>query len=242
MVSVLIIEDNLMVREQLTTDISAYGVECIHEASTSKETKVILRQYTPDIIFFDINLPDANGFALAEQISLRHPNVGIIFITGDTNFAHKAFEIKAIDYLMKPFSKERLRECMKKAYAHLNISETKINQSKSTVLSVEVNNGIELLKQNDIIYLEAGGKKTSIKTIGFQGKTIHAKDSLKSIEGRLDSDMFIRTHRSFIVNVNHVKRIEPSGQTNIIYFKIGKDVAYLSKNHILPFYKKINFR
>lgn len=242
MVSVLIIEDNLMIREQLAKDISAYGVEIVQEASTSKEAKSMLMQYTPDIIFFDINLPDANGFALAEQISLSHSNIGIIFITGDANFAHKAFEIEAIDYLMKPFSKERLRECMKKAYAHLNISGAKVSPSKSTVLSVKVSNGIELLEQNEIIYLEAGGKSTKIKMIGSQGKMFQTTDSLKSIESRLDPDIFIRTHRSYIVNVNHVQRIEPSGQTNIIYFKTCKDVAYLSKSYTLSLYKKINYR
>lgn len=242
MVSVLIIEDNLMVREQLATDLYTYGIEIIHKASTSIEAKSILTQEMPDLIFFDINLPDANGFALAAQISLSHPNVGIIFITGDTNFAHKAFEIEAIDYLIKPFSTERLRECMKRAYAYLHTNEAKIIPAKHTVLSVKVSNGIELLEQNDIIYLEAGGKSTTIKMIGSQGKTFQTTDSLKSIESRLAPDMFIRTHRSYIVNVNHIQRIEPSGQTNMIYFKDCKDIAYLSKSYTLPLYKMINYR
>lgn len=242
MISALIIEDNLITRKQLVEDIAGFDIKHIYEASTSEEAKWMLSQHIPNIIFFDINLPDSTDFTFAEKINLLYPNVGIIFITGHTDFAHKAFEIEAIDYLIKPFSQERLRECMKKVYSYLNLSIKEDNYYKNNILSVKVNNGIELLEQKDIAYISAEGKVSVIQTTGIRNKKVRTTESLKSIEVRLDSNMFIRTHRSFITNLNHIHRIEPSGQTNLIYFKSCNEIAYLSKSYMVSLYNKINYR
>lgn len=242
MISALIIEDNLITRKQLVDAIGNFGIRIVYEASTTEEAKRMLSQHIPDIIFFDINLPDSNDFTFAEKINLLYPNIGIVFITGHIDFAHKAFEIEAIDYLIKPFSQERLRECMKKVYSYLNLISKEDNHNKNSILSVKVNNGIQLLEQKDIAYINADGKFSMIQITGIRNKKVQTTESLKSIEVRLDSNMFIRTHRSFITNLNHIHRIEPSGQTNLIYFKTCNDIAYLSKSYMISLYNKINYR
>lgn len=240
MFSVLIVEDNTMIRKQVCEMLYNLGVIQVSEASTAQEAKIVLSKQIPNIVFCDINLPDSNGFNLAEQLILQYPSVGVVFITGYKEFAHKAFEIEAIDYLIKPFSQERFRECIKKVYTFLNANE---KENKYNIfLAVKVNKGIELIEQKDIAYINAEGKYSFIKTIGGKNKKIKTTEPLKLIETKLDPNFFIRTHRSYITNLNHISKIESSGQTNLIYFKTCTDIAYLSKNHMVSLYQKVNFR
>ncbi|MFY0804736.1 LytR/AlgR family response regulator transcription factor [Peribacillus frigoritolerans] len=241
MFSVVIIEDNTMIRKQVCEMLYNLGVIQVSEAGSAEEAKIVLSKQIPDIVFCDINLPDSNGFNLAEQLILQYPSVGVVFITGYTEFAHKAFEIEAIDYLIKPFSHERFRECIKKVYSFLNANE-KENNNKRIFLATKVNKGIELIEQKDIAYINAEGKYSFITTIGGKNKKVKTTESLKLIETKLDPNIFIRTHRSYIANLNHISRIESSGQTNLIYFKTCTDIAYLSKNHMVSLYQKVNFR
>ncbi|MEK4082239.1 LytR/AlgR family response regulator transcription factor [Solibacillus sp. FSL K6-1126] len=241
MFSVLIVEDNVIIRKQVAELLYNMGVQ-VSEASNAQEAKIVLSKKIPDVVFFDINLPDSNGFNLAEQLSIQYPNVGVVFITGYKDFAHKAFEIDAIDYLIKPFSQERFRECIKKVYTFLNATDKKNQNQSYIILAVKVNKGIELIEQKNIAYINAEGKYSFINTIGGKNKKIKTTEPLKLIETKLDPNYFIRTHRSYITNLNHISKIESSGQTNLIYFKTCTDIAYLSKNHMVSLYKKINFR
>jgi DNA-binding LytR/AlgR family response regulator len=242
MFSLLIVEDNVQIREQLREMVKKLGLVKVTLASTAKEAVHSVHMNTPDVIFCDIHLPDSNGITLAEQLHLQYPNIGVVFITGYSEFAHKAFEIDAIDYLMKPFSSNRFRECIKKVYSFLHKEKKETMSSANKLLAVKVNSGVELLEQKDIAYINSEGKFSIIKTISGKNKKIQTNESLKSLEIKLDPDMFIRTHRSFVINLNHISRIEPSGQTNLIYFKSCTDIAYLSKNYIINLYQKLNYK
>ncbi|MCU0097569.1 LytTR family DNA-binding domain-containing protein [Bacillus sp. OR9] len=242
MFSALIIEDNLRIQEELASSISKLGVEVVGKVCYEKDAKAVIRENTPNVIFCDINLPDFNGFSFAEQLRVTYPFIEVVFITGYTEFAHKAFEIQAIDYLTKPFSHERLKECVKKLHCHFNKEKDK-KSVQLDLLLIKSNKGINFLETTNIIYISSEGKFSRIISIDSgKYKEIKTSETLKSIEERLDPNRFVRTHKSFIVNLSQVNRIEPSGQTNLIFFKSCSDMAYLSKNYMLTLYKKMNFK
>ncbi|MGE7676363.1 LytR/AlgR family response regulator transcription factor [Lysinibacillus sp. NPDC094403] len=243
MVSALLIEDNVTIQQQLQKLINYFDIPLIGVASSCEEAKQILSNEIPSIIFCDIHLPDSNAFTLMQQIKIQYPYIGIVFITGYTEFAHKAYDIEAIDYLIKPFDQDRFYTCMKKVYAYLNMNKISRHNPIKDILPIKNNNGIELLDQKNIVYIRAEGKVSKlIVIINGKNKVIQISESLKSLETKVDSDMFMRTHRSFIVNLNHINRIESSGQTNLIFFKTCSDIAYLSKNYMLAMYQKLNFK
>ncbi|MBX9971007.1 MULTISPECIES: LytR/AlgR family response regulator transcription factor [Priestia] len=242
MFSALIIEDNLRIQEELENSVEKLGVDVVGKVSCEEDAKAVITENNPDVIFCDINLPDFNGFSFAEQLKLIYPSIEVVFITGYTEFAHKAFEIQAIDYLTKPFSYERLKECVKRLHSHFN-KEKNQKSMQLDLLPIKSNKGINFLETNNIIYISSEGKFSTIISIDSgKYKEIKTSETLKSIEERLDPNRFARTHKSFIVNLSQVNRIEPSGQTNLIFFKSCSDMAYLSKNYMLTLYKKLNFR
>ncbi|CAK8583656.1 MULTISPECIES: LytR/AlgR family response regulator transcription factor [Priestia] len=243
MISTLVIEDNPIIQEQLATTLENLDIRLIGLVKTSQEVKQIFLKEVPDLIFCDIKLPSDDGLIMMQQIKLKYPTIGIVFITGYTEFAYKAYDIEAIDYLIKPFTQERFYNCMKKVYSYVGKDKRRKERILDNILSIKVNSGIQIFNQHDIVYISAEGKNSKlILVIDNKKYIIETTESLKSIEPRLDPAIFVRTHRSFIINLNHINRIEPSGQTNLIFFKDCSDIAYLSKNHLLTMYKKLNFK
>ncbi|MDI1325007.1 MAG: LytTR family DNA-binding domain-containing protein [Algoriphagus sp.] len=168
-----------------------------------------IQHHQPDLIFLDVQMPKITGF---EMLELIDSPPAVIFTTAFDQYAVKAFDAMAIDYLLKPFSNERFSKAIEKFLAQANEPQNEeregLNQlaEKSNRLVVRVKNEIKIIPIHDVTYFEAEDDYISIHTPG--GKYLK-KMTMKSLEDAMDPGKFARVHRSFMVNLNQITQIEP---------------------------------
>jgi two-component system LytT family response regulator len=213
-VKVLIVDDEKLARDIVKKYLEKSDVELIGECSNGFEGIKSINEYKPDIIFLDIQMPKINGF---EMLELLDHKPEIIFTTAFDQYAIKAFEVNATDYLLKPFSPERFNEALNKAIEKVQKNDkgqadyenliTTINNSKEFIdrIVVKANQKIIIIPVNKISYLEAQDDYVMIHS--ELGKHLK-KQTMKYYEDHLDGNTFFRVHRSFIVNINQVKQME----------------------------------
>jgi two-component system, LytTR family, response regulator len=211
----IIIDDETLAREITKKYLADHkeisiSAECTNGFDAIKK----INELSPDIIFLDIQMPKLNGFEMLEL--LENPPV-IIFTTAFDQFALKAFEANAADYLLKPFSRERFEEAIQKAYLHLRNKSNQTllvkklieqNDTKKEFLErIVIKNGskIIILPVEDVHYLEA--QDDYVMVYSSEGKFLKQK-TMKYFEEHLDPKNFIRVHRSYIVGINGIKKIE----------------------------------
>lgn len=210
MMKVIIIDDEPLARSIVKEYLQYYtDVELIAECNDGFEGIKAIQQSQPDLIFLDIQMPRINGF---EMLELIEDPPGIIFTTAFDEFAIKAFESNAVDYLLKPFSKERFEKAIQKYRQHQstqptnNIIETAA-QSPLQQNRVVVKDGsrIKIIPVNQIHYLEAADDY--IKIVTAEG-TFLKKRTMNFFEQSLSIYHFVRVHRSYIVNTQLITRID----------------------------------
>lgn len=219
---VIIVEDEEPARELLRRYL-AYdlSVEVVGEYPDGFSGAVAINRDKPDLVLLDIQLPKLNGFELLEILDYSPQ---IIFTTAYDEYAIKAFEQNATDYLLKPFSKERFFQALNKARGKMK--ELGIEQSPPEKMVenltnfipldrvvVKDNKGIHILSTQEIHYIEAQDDYVLLYT--NQGRFIK-KQTMKNLEQRLSASQFVRVHRSFIVNVLEISRIEPYEKDSFI--------------------------
>ena len=211
----LIIDDEKLAREiikKFLEDIDEIII--VGECSNGFEAIKIINEEKPDVVFLDIQMPKITGFEMLELI--EKPPV-IIFTTAYDQFALKAFEVNAADYLLKPFSKERFNESIEKAFSHIKNKSPqhdviqnliKENDSKPDFLEriiIKDGSKITIMPLENIKYIEA--QDDYVMIYSTDGKYLKQR-TMKYFEDHLDPRNFIRIHRSFIVPVKRIKRIE----------------------------------
>ncbi len=211
----IIIEDEKPARDLMKSFLKDYPeVELVAECEDGFSGIKSIQEHKPDLVFLDIQMPKLTGFELLEVLD-DIPN--IIFATAYDEYAIKAFEYNAIDYLLKPFSKKRFGEAIKKAVERT--SDKKAHKEKVNNLLKDVNEKIEELTRivikdrnkinvvpvDKIKYFEAEDDYVMIFTT--EGKYLK-KGTMKYYETHLNSDKFVRIHRSFIANVDFIKKME----------------------------------
>ena len=219
MVNVLIIDDEALSRETISSIVTNYcdNAKVIGEASGIKDGVIAVKNLKPDVILLDIQLDDGSGFELLKQI---HPtNAIVVFITAYEEFAIKAFKTSAIDYLLKPVDISELRSALIKAgeqkdkksvESQLNIllanfsSNSNHNDSNQKIV-LKTTDQIHILTPNEIIHLESDGNYTKFYLVNKT--TILVSKTLKEYEEILDKVNFIRIHQSHIVNMMYASRL-----------------------------------
>ncbi len=168
-----------------------------------------IQHHQPDLIFLDVQMPKITGFEMLELID-SPPSV--IFTTAFDQYAVKAFDAMAIDYLLKPFSQERFSKAIEKYLAQVNEPQVEeregLNQlaEKRNRLVVRVKNEIKIIPIHEVTDFEAEDDYISIHT---SGRKYLKKMTMKSLEDAMDPGKFARVHRSFMVNLNQITQIEP---------------------------------
>lgn len=176
-------------------------------------TELIIKEH-PDVVFLDIEMPLMNGFELLQTTSgLKFE---VIFATAYENYALKAIKENALDYILKPITPDEVFDALNKATNRLannsNPSErykdliNKINHDSSCRQKFPITNGFELIELKSLMYLEASGTYTLAHL--SNGDKIMLSKSIKFIEPIVNSDHFFRAHRSFIININFIKRFD----------------------------------
>ena len=211
-------------------------IEVLGECADGFTAVKSINEHNPDLIFLDVQMPKLSGFELLEIIEHK-PHV--IFTTAYDSYAIKAFDENAVDYLLKPFSRERFADAVKKVVGRI-ASQTEQNftevialaEEKTEILqriAVKSGSKIEIIAIGDIVYLESEGDYVMIHT--KEGKFLKEK-TMKYFEQHLDPDTFIRIHRSYIININEISRIELFEKENyIVKLKNGDQVKASSSGY-----------
>ncbi len=220
MIKVILIDDEPLARQIVKEYLSVFKqVEIVAECGDGFEAVKAIQQHDPALIFLDIQMPKINGF---ETLELLEKKPAVIFTTAFDEYALKAFEQNAVDYLLKPFNQERFEKAVKKFIENVPEKETdkKMEQLESVSKKhteeahrVVVKNGtsILILPTSQIIYIEAYDDYVKI----FNNETFYLKKKTMSYyEEVLDPDQFVRVHRSFILNLNYLTKIEALDKNN----------------------------
>jgi len=220
MSKVILIDDEPLARSIVTEYLQKHPeLEIAAECNDGFEGVKAIQQHEPDLVFLDIQMPKINGFEMLELID-QPPSV--IFTTAFDEFAIKAFEAHAIDYLLKPFSQERFDKAIQK-WKEKNSTSKKnteelletASQSPSQTQRIVVKNGskIKIIPVQDVFYLEAADDYVKVHT--QEGNFLKNK-TMNHFEKTLDQNQFVRSHRSYIVNVQQITRIDPYEKDNHI--------------------------
>jgi two-component system LytT family response regulator len=187
-------------------------VRVVGHAPDGETAVKMVKEYSPDAVLMDIGLPDMNGLKAVELIKNIDPNVFIVITTAYTGYALDAYKLYAYDYILKPYDEIRIRKTLD------NMIKIKRSERAAAVFQQRKGSGRMVIKtrdeiifvdQRDIIMLERDETKSCIYT---KDEVFETYDSLNALEGRLDRDIFFRSHRGYIVNLYYIDRIVNYGR------------------------------
>lgn len=224
MIKTLIIDDEPLaagiVEEFLRSD---SRFEILEICQDGFEGLKAIQKHQPDLIFLDVQMPKITGF---EMLELLDEPPAVIFTTAFDEYALAAFDAKAIDYLLKPFSKSRFQQALNRFLERYEVEEGSQNPAisslaeKSQRLVVRVKNEIKIIPVDQVSYFEAADDYVNIVT---ESGAFLKKMTMKSLEEALSPDRFARIHRSYILNLNEVTRIEPYEKDSyLVFLRNGK--------------------
>jgi two-component system LytT family response regulator len=210
----LIIDDEPLARNIIKAYLKKWGqISIVEECANGFEAIKAIKLHQPDLMFLDIQMPKVTGLELMEVID---EPIQVIFTTAYDQYALKAFELNAIDYLLKPFNEKRFGEAVKKVIAkidsgHESNTDELIkmrDQAEEQIERIVVKNGnkLEVIPLDQILYFEA---QDDYVMIHCENNHYLKSKTMKYFEDHLPSDKFIRIHRSYIVNAERIKRLEP---------------------------------
>lgn len=222
-IQAIIIEDELPARTLVKNYLESFEkIEIIGEYSDGFSGLKAINELKPDLVFLDIQMPKLTGFELLELT--EHKPI-IIFTTAFDQYAIKAFEANAVDYLLKPFSLQRFQDAVNKAIERFDNNKTDettvksilqtIDEKPETIDRIAIRTGtkIHLIGVEEIIYIEADGDYIKIHT---KENDYLKEKTMKYFESHLDSNKFIRIHRSYILNIEHIHRLEYYDKENYV--------------------------
>lgn len=230
----IIIDDEEMARAIIAQFITNYSDITIAEQFSGALPAIkYLNQNKVDLIFLDIHMPDFTGFDLIQTI--KNPPK-IILVTSDKNFAIEAFEYECIvDYLVKPITEDRFQKSIHKAKSHSIASGTQeiisVSKDKKNEFYINIDRRLIKIEIGSVNIVEAKGDYIHIKT---EGKSYVVHSTLKKIEDKLPKDLFLKVHRSYIINTKKIIDIEDNSVL------IGKDVIPVSRANRPELMKRLN--
>ncbi|SEN84457.1 two component transcriptional regulator, LytTR family [Chitinophaga rupis] len=223
MIKAIIIDDEPLARAVVLEYLMGFPeVQVLQECNDGFEGLKAIQQHQPDIIFLDVQMPKINGF---EMLELVEEMPAVIFTTAFEEHAIRAFEVNAVDYLLKPFSKDRFEKALQKWLGNKATATPPAAPQQTTQLLetaaasplqsnrivVKINGKIKIIPVQDVHYLEAADDY--VKIITPEGAFLKNK-TMSFFEQTLDPQQFARVHRSYMLNVNQVTRIEPYEKEN----------------------------
>lgn len=244
----IIIEDERPARDLIKDYLkTAERLELLGEFENGFSGLKAIHEFHPDVIFLDVQMPKLTGFEMLELLEYRPE---IIFTTAYDQYAIKAFEQNAVDYLLKPFSKERFDEAIQKLLDRVDKDENGGDQLARIRKHFEENEEIlhrvvikkkgkiHVISTEKIDYLEAQDDYVMIYT---NSDRFLKQQTMKYFEKHLDTEMFIRVHRSYIVNIQSIDRIEPYEKTNFILILKNDSKVPVSRNGMQVLKEKLAF-
>ena len=216
----LVVDDETLARERVLSLLrQEIDIEVVGECSDGGQAVAAIQEQSPDLVFLDVQMPGCDGFEVLKHISPdRMPTV--IFVTAYDEYALRAFEVHALDYLLKPFGKDRFKETLRHAREALEgrragdlgrrllamVHDVKPEPQRVERLVVKSGGRVFFLRTDDIDWIEAAGNYVRLHL----GQESHLfRETMNRLETRLDGRRFARIHRSRIVNTERVKELQP---------------------------------
>ena len=216
----VIVDDEDLARQMLREYLSVHTeIEIVAECANGFDAVKMVTELKPDLLFLDIQMPKLNGFEVLELVGTDR---AIVFVTAFDEYAIRAFDIHAVDYLLKPFNAERFETALQRAKQRLGgtlPSATELSQNArppaQPVERIVVKDGtrVTIIPVAKLEYAEAQDDYVALST---EGKKHLKQQTISSLESVLDPSRFLRIHRSYIVNLERVARIEPYSKDNYV--------------------------
>lgn len=223
----LIIDDEPLARQELQYLLErAGGVEVLAQGTNGIEAVELIRTHKPDVVFLDVQMPGLDGFAVLKKLLDRKMQMPqVVFATAFNQYAVRAFEVNAIDYLLKPFDRKRVLQTIEKAQARISTpvesaSDAKLDallrlveeqaqspKAGSGKVVVRAQNRLLLVDQKEICFASIEEGMISVVTSAVEGSSNCR--TLEELMDQLNPDAFWRVHRSFVVNIQHIREVVP---------------------------------
>ena len=217
----LIVDDEQLAREELAYLLRELEVEVVAQGKNGVEAVNLVREFSPDLLFLDVQMPGLDGFgAIKKLVERKVPLPQVIFATAFDQYAVKAFEVNAVDYLLKPFDKKRVAQAVDRARQKLESSGSPSDQIGTIVKMLEQQQRppaakillksagrLFLVDQKDICYASIEDGIITVVATGMEGQSNCR--TLEELLDSLDPNTFWRAHRSYLVNINRIKEVVP---------------------------------
>lgn len=241
-IKALIVDDEPIARDRVRRMLREESdVEIVGECGNGKEAVTFINQNKPDLVFLDIQIPEVTGFEVLQTINpAKAP--AIIFVTAYDQYAIQAFDVHAIDYLLKPFNRERFKRAVERVREQIEKTTTgKIDERLAALLAdltsskkylerlvVKSVGRVFFLRTEEVDWIEAAGNYAKLH-VGREGHLI--RETMNGLESKLNPDKFLRIHRSTLVNIDRIKELNPlfSGDYSVM-LKNGTELT-LSRNY-----------
>jgi two-component system, LytTR family, response regulator len=193
----------------------------VAECADGAEALSVITKQTPDIVFLDVQMPALDGFELLAALK-EHELPTVVFVTAFDEYALRAFEVNAVDYLLKPFDRGRFEKALARALGDVArrrvdgtaadqqllalVAELRAQRQYSARFVVRSSDGVAFVRPEEIDWIDAAGNYVRLHAAG----TVHLlRETMKNVEARLDPETFVRVHRSAIINIERVRKLEP---------------------------------
>jgi len=213
----LIVDDEELARKLLREMLAQHPeIEIAAECGNGMDAVKAAAEHRPDLLFLDVQMPKLTGFDVLELI--EHDSVAVVFVTAYDQYAMKAFDVHAVDYLLKPYSRERFEAALERAKSQKSTKQIDAGELAAAArpagqyserIVVKDGTKVTLIPVAKLDYAEA---TDDYVTLASEGKKHLKQQTISGLEMTLDPSQFVRIHRSFVVNLERVARIEPYGK------------------------------
>jgi len=216
----LIVDDEAMARERILGLLSQeQDVEVVGQCSDGQQAVSAIQQLSPELVFLDVQMPAVDGFGVIRQVGAERMPM-VVFVTAYDEYALQAFEVHALDYLLKPFGRDRLQQCLDHARHQRDrrragdlgksllalVQDFRPEQKKQDRLGVKSGGRVFFVRTDEIDWIEAAGNYVRLH---MKDQSHLFRETMNQMESRLDPQRFFRIHRSRIVNTERIKELQP---------------------------------
>jgi two-component system LytT family response regulator/two-component system response regulator LytT len=223
-IQTIIVDDEKPAREELAYLLKAFPeISVVGQGKNGLEAVNLIKEHSPDLVFLDVQMPGLDGFGVLQKLVERKLKVPhVVFATAFDHYAVQAFDVNAVDYVLKPFDKARISKAIQKAKkeieAHTSPAERleqlvsqlaapKLAPAQPTKILIRSQQRMLLVDAEDLVYASIEGGLISVFAKDLEGSSNYR--TLEELHAALDSESFWRPHRSFLVNIHHIKEVVP---------------------------------
>ena len=241
MIRVIVVDDELLARQRILNLLAAEtDMRVVAECANGVEALQAINALRPELLFLDVQMPELGGFELLQQLGFTQPLPNIIFVTAYDQYALRAFDVHALDYLLKPFDKARFQQSLQRARSQIGLRRQHGFQERLAAfmdgwektypqrLAIRSQGRVYLLPVSEIVWIEAAGNHVRF----HDEQSSHlVRKTLKETAASLDPRQFLRIHRSIIVNTTCIKELQPWSRGEYLVILNGGQRLHSSRTY-----------